>query len=99
MPARTIDIEKLQPKDSTLSRKVLGEIAQGKRTNPNLPEVWIYDGLYILTDRHHRVYLAYQDGKRKILASIHSRRKCNLSRQGYEYALEEALSAAAFLRA
>jgi hypothetical protein len=98
MPARTISIDKLQPIDSTLSKKILEEIAHGKRESSSLPEVWIYEGLYILTDGHHRVYDAYQRGKRKILALIHSRNNCSLTEAGYGYALEEALSGAAFLR-
>ena len=98
MPARLIDIDKLQPKDGILSRKILEEIAQGKRANSSLPEVWIYDGLYILVDGHHRVYQAYQQGKRKILALIHSKSNCLLTKSGYGYALEEALSGAAFIR-
>lgn len=98
MPARLVSIDRLQPIEGELSKKILDEIAQGKRMSSGLPEVWLYDGLYILVYGHHRVYLAYQQGERKILALMHSRRNCSLTKAGYNYALEEALSEAAFLR-
>ena len=95
---RVLKISHLQPIEYRVSFQRLREIEQGTSRCSDFPEVWRIYGLLILVDGHNRVYHAFQKGQDTVRVNYHSPRNTLLTRKGYEYALEGAVSAAAFLR-
>ncbi|MBM3234247.1 hypothetical protein FJZ19_04100 [Candidatus Pacearchaeota archaeon] len=89
MPARNVRIvrvDELQPSQHIIRRKELERIAQ--ENNSEMPEVWDVNDVLVIADGHHRIYQAYQQGKRKIKVLYHSARNC-LLKGVYEYLTEE----------
>ena len=87
--SRNMGIVDLQPIDFCVNREILERISKNK-TNER-PEIWKDNvfGIFIIADGHHRIYLANQLGKKRLKVNYHCFGEHLLSKEGYEYALDE----------
>lgn len=95
---KILPIKKLQPTHTALSISSLEEVTASENERTDLPEVWEIDKRLIVADGHHRIYLAFLRGQKKMNVNYHCPESSQIGKAGYDCAIQEIAEKAEYCK-
>ena len=90
---KVLSINSLQPTQEKVNRSIVNHYSS-QNYLWNLPEVWKINDSFYIADGHHRIFSKYiqtLNHKIKIPVRYHSSKNTLVSKQAYEFLIEELL--------